>query len=98
MTRQTGATYLGLDVGTSSVKALLVDADQTVIAEASPALSVSRPHPLWSEQDPDDWVRGVEEGWPRCASRRPRPSRGSPGSAFPARCTGRRCSTRTTSR
>jgi xylulokinase len=55
-------TYLGLDIGTSSVKALLVDADQKVVAEASPSLSVSRPHPLWSEQDPDDWTRGVEAG------------------------------------
>ncbi len=55
-------TYLGLDIGTSSVKALLVDADQRVVAEASPTLDVSRPHPLWSEQDPDDWVTGVEAG------------------------------------
>ncbi len=54
-------TYLGLDIGTSSVKALLVDSGQRVVAEASAALTVSRPHPLWSEQDPDDWVRGVEE-------------------------------------
>jgi xylulokinase len=52
--------FLGLDIGTSSVKALLVDADQSVVAEASESLEVSRPHPLWSEQDPDDWVRGVE--------------------------------------
>ncbi len=55
-------TYLGLDIGTSSVKALLVDADQRVVAEASPTLDVSRPHPLWSEQDPEDWVKGVEAG------------------------------------
>ena len=53
-------TFLGLDIGTSSVKALLIDADQRVVAEASAPLSVSRPHPLWSEQDPADWVAGVE--------------------------------------
>src|SRR5271170_65006 len=53
-------TFLGLDIGTSSVKALLVDADQRVVAEASTPLSVSRPFPLWSEQDPGDWVAGVE--------------------------------------
>ena len=53
-------TFLGLDIGTSSVKALLVDIDQRTIAEASVPLSVSRPFPLWSEQDPDDWVEGVE--------------------------------------
>jgi xylulokinase len=53
-------TFLGLDIGTSSVKALLVDADQRVVAEASTPLNVSRPFPLWSEQNPDDWVEGVE--------------------------------------
>jgi len=53
-------TFLGLDVGTSSVKALLVDADQRTLAEASTPLDVSRPQPLWSEQNPDDWVEGVE--------------------------------------
>ena len=53
-------TFLGLDIGTSSVKALLVDVEQRVVAEASTPLSVSRPHSLWSEQDPSDWVEGVE--------------------------------------
>ncbi len=53
-------TFLGLDIGTSSVKALLVDAEQRVIAEASTQLNLSRPHPLWSEQDPDEWIAGVE--------------------------------------
>src|SRR5271165_93692 len=54
------ATFLGLDIGTSSVKALLVGFDQRTIAEASAPLAVSRPHPLWSEQNPDDWFDGVE--------------------------------------
>jgi xylulokinase len=57
---QANQTFLGLDIGTSSVKALLIDADQRTVAEATAPLSVSRPHPLWSEQDPDDWVDGVE--------------------------------------
>ena len=60
MTQQGQQTYLGLDVGTSSVKALLIGADQRVVSEATAPLSVSRPHPLWSEQDPDDWFAGVE--------------------------------------
>src|SRR5271155_5633212 len=60
MTKGKQETFLGLDIGTSSVKALLVDTDQRVVAEASAPLSVSRPHPLWSEQDPGDWVAGVE--------------------------------------
>ena len=49
------ATYLGLDIGTSSVKALLIDGSQRVVAVGNAALEVSRPHPLWSEQDPEDW-------------------------------------------
>ena len=53
-------TYLGLDVGTSSVKALLVDESQHTLGEAGAALDVSRPQPLWSEQNPDDWKEAVE--------------------------------------
>ena len=51
MAERTSETFLGLDIGTSSVKALLVDFGQRrVLAEASIPLNVSRPHPLWSEQ------------------------------------------------
>ena len=57
-------TYLGIDVGTSSVKALLVSEDQAVLAESSVSLSVSRPHPLWSEQDPEDWWQAVQKELP----------------------------------
>jgi xylulokinase len=47
--------YLGIDIGTSSVKTVLVDEAGQVVAQADAPLSVSRPAPLWSEQDPDDW-------------------------------------------
>ncbi len=47
--------YLGIDVGTSSVKALLVDDAQRVVGEASAPLTVERPHALWSEQTPARW-------------------------------------------
>lgn len=53
-------TWLGLDLGTSSVKALLVDADQAVIARASAPLTVSRPRDGWSEQDPAHWITAAE--------------------------------------
>ncbi len=53
--------YLGIDVGTSSVKAVLVDARERIVASASAALDVDRPHPGWSEQDPDAWLRGCEQ-------------------------------------
>lgn len=47
--------YLGLDIGTSSVKAVLLDGDDRVIAAAEQGLTVSRPRPGWSEQDPETW-------------------------------------------
>lgn len=48
--------YLGLDIGTSGVKAVLVNAAGAVIATATRELALSHPAPLWSEQDPDAWV------------------------------------------
>ncbi|MBO9099823.1 MULTISPECIES: xylulokinase [unclassified Rhizobium] len=53
--------YLGLDLGTSGVKAMLIDGDQKIVGSANGALDVSRPHPGWSEQDPAHWVRATEE-------------------------------------
>ncbi|MEO5326003.1 xylulokinase [Mesorhizobium sp. CC13] len=53
--------YLGLDLGTSGVKALLMDADQKIIGSGHGSLDVSRPHHGWSEQDPADWIAATEE-------------------------------------
>lgn len=52
--------FLGIDIGTSGVKAAIVDAGGAVIDQASAPLAVSRPQDLWSEQDPDDWWRATE--------------------------------------
>ncbi len=49
---------LGIDLGTSGVKALLLE-DGQQRAVASAPLAVSRPHPGWSEQDPADWWRAT---------------------------------------
>lgn len=51
--------YLGIDIGTSSVKAVLVDPDQRIVASESRPLTVDRPHPVWSEQDPQSWVEAT---------------------------------------
>ncbi len=51
--------YLGLDIGTSSVKALLVDAAQRVVAVAAIAAGGVAAAQLWSEQDPEDWWRAT---------------------------------------
>jgi xylulokinase len=53
--------YLGIDLGTSGVKALLIDGGQRVVGSASGTIDVSRPHPGWSEQDPAHWIRATEE-------------------------------------
>ncbi len=48
-------TYLGIDLGTSEVKVLLLDAGGTVLGIATAPLEVSRPQALWAEQDPHSW-------------------------------------------
>ena len=53
--------YLGIDLGTSGLKCVLVDADQQVVAEAAAGLALQRPRPGWSEQDPDAWWRATCE-------------------------------------
>ncbi len=47
--------YLGIDLGTSSVKAVLMSEDQTMLASQTAPLEVFRAHPGWSEQDPAEW-------------------------------------------
>ncbi|MEE9315243.1 MAG: xylulokinase [Rhizobiaceae bacterium] len=51
--------YLGLDLGTSGVKALLIDETQTIIGSKDAPLEVSRPHPGWSEQNPAHWLEAT---------------------------------------
>jgi xylulokinase len=52
--------YIGLDLGTSGLKGILIDADQKVLAEATAPLTVQRPHDGWSEQSPDSWITAAE--------------------------------------
>lgn len=52
--------YLGLDLGTSELKALLLSDQHQVIATARAPLTVQRPQPLWSEQDPAAWWQALE--------------------------------------
>lgn len=47
--------FLGLDVGTSGVKAILVALDGAVMATATTPLTISTPQPGWAEQDPAHW-------------------------------------------
>lgn len=52
--------YLGLDLGTSGLRALLVDGDGVPVGSAVRAYAPKHPHPGWSEQDPADWVTAVD--------------------------------------
>ncbi len=54
--------YLGIDLGTSGIKLLLLAPDHAVVAETSVALSLSHPHPQWSEQDPAQWWQALCDG------------------------------------
>jgi xylulokinase len=55
----TGQALLGLDLGTSGVKAVLLGADGRLLAEAEAGYPVDSPHPGWAETDPPAWWRAV---------------------------------------
>jgi len=46
---------IGIDIGTSETKVVLIDDAQRVVGQASAPVAISRPQPLWSEQNPEDW-------------------------------------------
>ncbi|MAQ85107.1 MAG: xylulokinase [Maritimibacter sp.] len=52
--------FIGLDLGTSGLKGVLIDEDQEILAESTAQLSVSRPRDGWSEQDPASWINAAE--------------------------------------
>lgn len=53
--------YIGIDIGTSGTKSLLVDEEGTILAESSAEYPVHMPKPLWTEQDPEDWWQAVKK-------------------------------------
>ena len=52
--------FIGIDVGTSSVKALLVDESGVVIKKATPEYDFSTPKSLWAEANPSDWWEATQ--------------------------------------
>lgn len=71
--------FLGLDVGTSSLKALVCDLQGRVLGTASSDYAFATPQPGYSEQDPDLWVRGAIDAIPQALARA-----GMPGSRVAA--------------
>ncbi len=59
------ATLVGLDVGTTGVKAVAITPEGEVASSAEEGYSLMTPHPGWSEQDPEDWLRASERALAR---------------------------------
>ena len=54
--------YIGVDLGTSAVKLLLMDEKGKIRKIVSREYPLSFPHPGWSEQRPEDWMKAVIDG------------------------------------
>jgi xylulokinase len=52
--------YMGIDLGTSSVKAVIIYRNGDVCSTATTPLTIQHPHPRWSEQDPEAWWQATE--------------------------------------
>ena len=53
--------YIGIDLGTSGVKVVLLNDEQHIVATTQQPLPISRPQPLWSEQNPQDWWNATNQ-------------------------------------
>ena len=53
--------YLGIDLGTSGLKVILIDDDQKLLGEKNIPLEVNRPQELFSEQSPEEWWNALED-------------------------------------
>lgn len=60
--------YIGIDLGTSGVKVVLLDENQQIVAITHKSIPISRPQPLWSEQNPQDWWNATNEAMLELAS------------------------------
>ena len=63
--------YLGIDLGTSSVKVLMMATDGTIIDEVTQEYPVYYPHTNWAEQQPEDWWKGTMDALVLLAERNP---------------------------
>lgn len=88
--------YLGLDLGTSEIKAVVIDDRGQILASEGEPLTVQRPHPLWSEQNPTDWWQATQRVMARLRHKIPqRWGKFSP-LVYLAKCTAQSCSTEKT--
>ena len=73
MTANADGLTIGLDIGTSGAKGLLIDPTGRIVAEADAAYPLLTPRPGWTEQQPDDWWRAAADILRRLAAAAPRP-------------------------
>jgi xylulokinase len=59
--------FLGIDLGTSSLKALVLDLDGTIVGSASAAYPISTPEPRWVEANPEDWWTAAASAVPEAS-------------------------------
>ena len=64
--------FLGIDLGTSEVKVLLLDEQHHIVASRGEPLALQRPKPLWSEQHPQDWWAATDRAMQALAQEQPR--------------------------
>nr|WP_321443677.1 xylulokinase [uncultured Cohaesibacter sp.] len=63
--------YLGIDLGTSGIKLLVMDERQQIVATVNQPLSVQRPDVGWSEQDPESWINATAKAFDELAASAP---------------------------
>ena len=79
--------YCGIDLGTSSVKVMLLGADGTVVGTASAGYDIKKNTPWEAEQDMEYLWQQTRQSITALLGNIPGPGSSSGGSAFPARCT-----------
>ena len=63
--------YLGIDLGTSGIKLLVMDESQQIVATVNKSLTVQRPATGWSEQDPENWISATASAFDDLAAKAP---------------------------
>ena len=55
------AYYIGVDIGTSGTKSLIMDEHGAIVAESTAEYPLQMPKPLWTQQDPEVWWQAVKK-------------------------------------
>ena len=77
--------FLGIDAGTSGVKAIVMDASGNLLGKGYGECDLITPRPNWVEQDPQDWWDACDAAISQAVEKSGRETK-SAASGFPARC------------